>query len=89
YADWCIPCRVMEEKVFTDPEVKQALSRFKLLQADVTENDEVDIHLKSELAVLNPPTIVFFDQSGNEIIQARITGKVDSAKLLKVISTIP
>lgn len=88
YADWCIPCRVMEEKVFTDPEVKQAVASFRLLQADVTENDEVDIKLKTDLDVLNPPTIVFFDAQGNEIRQARITGKVDSEKLLKVISTL-
>lgn len=88
YADWCIPCRVMEEKVFTDPEVKAAVANFKLLQADVTANDAIDIKLKTDLDVLNPPTIVFFDASGKEIRQARITGKVDSAKLLKVIRTI-
>ena len=72
----------------TDPEVKQAVASFRLLQADVTENDEVDIKLKTDLDVLNPPTIVFFDAQGNEIRQARITGKVDSEKLLKVISTL-
>lgn len=89
YADWCIPCRVMEEKVFTDPDVKQATAGFKLLQADVTENDAIDIKLKTDLAVLNPPTIVFFDANGNEIRQSRITGKVDSEKLLSVISNLP
>lgn len=89
YADWCIPCRVMEEKVFTDPEVKAALSPYKLLQADVTENDDVDTQLKTDLEVLNPPTILFFDVNGDEIRQARITGKVDSAKLLKVIKSLP
>lgn len=89
YADWCIPCRVMEEKVFTDPDVKSALSAYKLLQADVTENDDIDILLKTELAVINPPTILFFDGNGKEIRQARITGEVDSEKLLKVISSLP
>ena len=42
YADWCVSCKEMEHRTFTDPGVQAALARATLLQADVTANDEAD-----------------------------------------------
>ena len=39
YADWCISCKVMERSVFPKPEVAGYLAQFRLLRADVTENN--------------------------------------------------
>lgn len=38
YADWCITCKEMERKTFSDPRIQQALSGWTLLRADVTAN---------------------------------------------------
>ncbi len=37
YADWCLPCKELDEKTFTDPNVKDALKGWVLLKADLTK----------------------------------------------------
>jgi thiol:disulfide interchange protein DsbD len=74
YADWCVSCKEMEERVFTDPGVQQELSRAMLLQADVTANDDADQALLQRFGILGPPTIVFFGPDGQERTEYRVVG---------------
>ena len=78
YADWCTYCIKYEEYVFTDPQVKQTLSKLVLLQADVTATDEQDKALLKHVGVMLPPTIMFFDTSGKELRQYRIVGDMNA-----------
>jgi thiol:disulfide interchange protein DsbD len=39
-ADWCLPCRELEVKVFSDPKVATALERFVLVKVDLTHEDD-------------------------------------------------
>jgi len=64
YADWCVSCKEMEAYTFTDAGVQQALSNTVWLQADVTANDDADKALLARFDVFGPPTIIFFDGSG-------------------------
>ncbi|GAW97099.1 MULTISPECIES: protein-disulfide reductase DsbD [Colwellia] len=66
YADWCIACIEMEETTFTDSKVKKALNNTITLQADVTENDEIDAALLAHFNILGPPAILFFNDKGEE-----------------------
>ncbi len=36
YADWCLPCKELDHKTFTDARVKKALEGWVLLKADLT-----------------------------------------------------
>ena len=36
YADWCLPCKELDHKTFTDPKVIEALKGWVLLKADLT-----------------------------------------------------
>ena len=36
YADWCLPCKELDHRTFTDPRVKKALEGWVLLKADLT-----------------------------------------------------
>lgn len=74
YADWCVACKEMEHKTFTDPGVRQRLNDFVLLQADVTANDEADKALLQHFKILGPPSIMFFDRNGNERKDQRVVG---------------
>jgi thiol:disulfide interchange protein DsbD len=74
YADWCVSCKEMEARTFTDPVVQQELSRAVLLQADVTANDEADQALLRRFGILGPPTIVFFGPDGRERTDYRVVG---------------
>ncbi len=73
YADWCIACKEMESRTFTDSRVKEALEGVVLLKADVTANDAEDQALMDALGVIGPPTIMFF-QDGVENRSKRVVG---------------
>ncbi len=79
YADWCVACKEFEKYTFSDPQVQQALQNTVLLQADVTANSAQDVALLKHLQVLGLPTILFFDEDGNEQPALRLTGFMDAA----------
>jgi thiol:disulfide interchange protein DsbD len=80
YADWCVSCKEMEALTFTDPGVQQALANTVLLQADVTPNDEQDKALYKHFGIIGPPSIMFFDEKGNERKNFRVVGFVPADK---------
>jgi len=77
YADWCIDCKRMEKRTFSDPRVRESLDRMVLLQADVTDNDPADQALLRQYGLFGPPAILFFDSQGNELRQFRVVGFLD------------
>ncbi len=74
YADWCVSCKEMEDRTFTDAGVQRELSRAVLIQADVTANDDDDQALLKRFGILGPPTIVFFGPDGVERTEYRVVG---------------
>jgi len=76
YADWCISCKEMEKYAFTNAQVLSALKDIATLQADVTDNDNIDTELMSSLGIYGPPAILFFDSSGREIRNRRVVGEM-------------
>ncbi len=88
YADWCISCKEMEAYTFTDAGVKQALSDFVLLQADVTENSEEDKALLAKFNLIGPPAILFFAGSSQENSAQRVIGYQDAATFIKTVQQI-
>ena len=88
YADWCVSCKLIEQNVFSQPDVQQSLHPFILLQADVSANSETDIALQKYVQVYAPPTMVFFDGSGHEIPASRIVGEVSKQQFLTRINKI-
>jgi thiol:disulfide interchange protein DsbD len=84
YADWCTSCTLMKYTVFNQAEVISALHHIVLLQMDVTANNADDKALEKYLHVYAPPTIIFFDQNGNEV--QRLVGDIDKKTLIDLIS---
>jgi thiol:disulfide interchange protein DsbD len=83
YADWCVSCKLMEQNVFSQPDVQQALQNVVLIRADVTANDDTDKALQKHLNVYAPPTIIFFNKDGQ--IEKRITGEISKNKFLQLL----
>ncbi|WP_395305208.1 protein-disulfide reductase DsbD [Enterobacter sp. ECC-019] len=79
YADWCVACKEFEKYTFSDPQVQRALKETVLLQANVTANNAQDKALLKQLNVLGLPTILFFNQQGQEQPEQRVTGFMDAA----------
>ncbi|MDR3478043.1 MAG: protein-disulfide reductase DsbD [Gammaproteobacteria bacterium] len=88
YADWCVSCVLMDRNVFGRPEVKEALAKFVLIRADVTENNAFDQALLKRYQIIAPPTIVFFDIDGNALSKQDIVGEVNSKEFLADINRV-
>jgi thiol:disulfide interchange protein DsbD len=85
YADWCISCKEMENYTFTNPEVKQALEGFVLLQADVTKNSEDDKALLAKFGLIGPPGVLFFGTDKQENRSLRVIGYQDADTFIKTL----
>jgi len=86
YADWCVSCKEMEAFTFSNPQVRAALDRMLLLQADVTANSEADKALLKRFSLFGPPGIIFFDADGREIKGLRVIGYQNAERFLKTLS---
>lgn len=86
YADWCISCKEMETLTFTDPRVQAKLKQMNLLRADVTANSADDQLLLKRFGLFGPPGIIFFDQSGKEVL--RVVGYESADKFLRSLDRL-
>jgi thiol:disulfide interchange protein DsbD len=82
YADWCVSCKEMEKLTFSDPQVRARLAGMRLLQADVTANNDDDKALLKRFQLFGPPGIIFFDIQGREIRGGRVIGYQNTEKFL-------
>jgi len=87
YADWCESCVVMDKNVFSVPAVSDSLSRFVLLRADLTQNNAADEDLLKNYDVIAPPTVLFFNDHGQEVNSHRIVGELNANEFLTRINT--
>ncbi len=83
YADWCTACKEFEKYTFYTPEVELKLKDIVLLQADVTRSQPQDIELLNQMDVLGLPTIEFWNQQGERVPSARITGFMQAERFLQ------
>ncbi len=66
-ADWCLPCKELEHKTFTDPAVVAAGKGWVFLKADLTKTGSPEVEaLKDEWKVLGVPTLIFLGPDGRE-----------------------
>ncbi|QLB13447.1 thiol:disulfide interchange protein DsbD [Bisgaardia hudsonensis] len=82
YADWCVACKEFEKYTFADTKVSEAFKSILLLQVDMTKNSDKNKELTEKLGVIGLPTIIFFDQQGNEIPHSRINGFMPADEFL-------
>lgn len=74
YADWCVACKEFEKYTFPDPNVINALKNTVWMQIDLTDSSATNTAFQEAFSILGLPTILFFDESGNELTQSRVTG---------------
>lgn len=74
YADWCVACKEFEAITFKNKDVAMRMDQMVLLQADVTASDDIDIELLEHYGVLGLPTLLMFNQDGEQREDLRVTG---------------
>lgn len=83
YADWCIPCIELERRTFTDAEVRRLSESFVRLKVDLTHfNSPEAEELRRRYAIAGVPTVVFLDERGEEVPEARVVGFVPPSDFL-------
>jgi thiol:disulfide interchange protein DsbD len=89
YADWCIPCKELDQKTFPDPKVAKELERFVRVKADLTHGDDAHVQaLTKEYAIVGVPTLVFIDSTGKEVDAQRLTGYEAPGDFLKRLQQV-
>ncbi len=87
YADWCVSCKTLERKVFSDREVIKNLDNAIALTANVTDNTESNKSLLARFDIAGPPAILFF-KNGKEARSQRIIGEISAKDFLKRLKSI-
>jgi len=88
YADWCVACKEMDSQAFSDPDVIKSMKPFMRLRVDLTKNDSASLAIAKRYHVFAPPSIVFYDENGKELISIQVFGETDKNSLLKYIESI-
>ena len=82
YADWCVACKEFEKYTFSDAKVQQKLGEMVVIQVDMSRNSAENDAIMQRFQILGLPTILFFDEQGQEISRMRVTGFLDAEQFL-------
>ncbi|MFY9608395.1 MAG: cytochrome c biogenesis protein CcdA [Blastocatellia bacterium] len=76
FADWCIPCKELDQRTFTNAAVKTEAERFVTLKLDLTRSDRGSeaARAKTRFGIRGVPTIIFLDDAGKERTELRLEG---------------
>jgi thiol:disulfide interchange protein DsbD len=84
YADWCAPCRELEEVTFHQADVvHQAKNDFIMIKVDVTQGgNPLHEQLLKQYGIQGVPTIVFLNADGKERTDLRLVDFLPPEQLL-------
>ncbi len=90
YADWCSPCRELDEVTFHHSDVvKQAESHFTMIKVDVTRaGNPINEQLLKQYGVKGVPTVVFLDAQGRERLDLRLVDFLPPHQFLNRMSDL-
>ena len=86
YADWCVACKEFEKYTFPDPAVVEALSSAVWMQIDLTDNTPDNIAFQEAFNITGLPTILFFNEQGQELRRSRVTGFMNAESFAEHVS---
>ncbi|CAB5108777.1 Cytochrome c-type biogenesis protein DsbD, protein-disulfide reductase (EC [Olavius algarvensis associated proteobacterium Delta 3] len=90
YANWCAPCRKLDQTTFHQPDiVRLSQDDFIMVKVDLTRKDARKYdHLLEEYDIKGVPTVVFIDAAGNEWTDLRLIDFVESDEFLNRMVSI-
>ncbi len=83
-ADWCVPCRIMEQRTFASPPVIAKAEQFLTLRVDLTHSTQPKSRSFMErYRIKGVPTVIFLDQRGKEIENLRFYEVIKPEEFLR------
>jgi thiol:disulfide interchange protein DsbD len=87
FADWCIPCKEMDTRTFSNEEVMRELARFQLVKMDCSKDDDPVVkQTQARYQADTLPTVVLVDSSGQ--VAKRIDRFVKPDELLPLLRAV-
>lgn len=86
YADWCASCKIMDATTLKNQAVMDALQNVVRLKVDITANNPETKALMRKYHIIAPPTFLFFNINGDELLKARLVGDTNSQEFLTHIN---
>ncbi len=83
WADWCAPCKIMEQKVYSNSDFARAAERFVAVRIDFDKEPAIDRRLNVDKL----PVLLFTDSYGGELF--RYTGIIDAKPLTDLLRSLP
>ncbi len=88
-ADWCIACKELDHKTFTNPKVIDEAKRFVSIKIDCTNTSDSEVQkLLKKYSIIGLPTIVFINSAGNLLTDKTITQFLKPDDFLKKMNQI-
>jgi len=83
YADWCGPCRYMDEHIFKDPEILRYMDNLLAIRVDITKGTSRFKEVIDRYDIKGVPTLIFLDSKGEERRDLRIESIISKEEFLK------
>ena len=88
YADWCVACKELDKYTFSEKKVAYLLKNLNLIKLDITKTNDDNSKFLKDYKLFGPPAILFFNNKGEEIRQARIVGFINAEDFIEVYKSI-
>lgn len=88
YAEWCAPCRAMEDDLFRDTEVLDLSRQFLAMRIDLTTRQPFQDEILKRYKVKGVPTVVFLNGDGIELEDLRVEAYVDKGEFVERINRL-
>lgn len=85
YADWCVACKELDEKTFSNPQVQNRLKQLLLIKVDLTKNTQENKAILEYFHILGLPAVLFFDHNAQEIKNLRLSGFVNAKDFMTLL----
>ncbi len=85
-AEWCIPCREMDRTTYVHPDVVREASRFHMVKADITQDNDATGALVAKYDVKGVPTVILVTAQGSEA--SRLVGYIGPDEMLTAMRAV-
>ncbi len=89
YADWCIPCKELDQFTFSDSRVIELSKNFTMIKADLTKSQSPEVKaLQKKYEIKGVPTLVFLNRKGKEIEETRVVNYIKADQFLSIMKNV-
>lgn len=81
YADWCTACLDMARTTFADARLRELNTM--MVQVDITQNTQESTELLKRFGLFAPPSLVFFNRTGEQQKSLTVMGEIGAESLLQ------